>query len=132
MFSCRHNIRRLLIGGLALFFLYGFFPAVGSPAGEGEGAWPMFLYNAERTGGPGPIPDNPEVLWQFPFPGPHGASSPSLSDQEMILVGSGGGIYCVNLRNGKLRWKNLIKGQGGQAAISGGRLGPIETQRQVV
>lgn len=122
MLGCRHNIRSLLIGGLVLFFLNGFRPAIGSPPGEGEGAWPMFLYNAERTGGPGPIPDNPEVLWQFPFPGPQGASSPSLSDQEMILVDSEGGIYCVDLRNGKPKWKKLIKGCGGQAVISGGNI----------
>lgn len=101
MFS---TLRRLRWGAGLLIAVAGLLAA---PPAYGQGAWPTFRQNPQRTGATGlQGPVTPEVRWRYDLGG-YAYSSPSVGPNGVVYVGSADSIYAVN-PDGTRRWAQAV------------------------
>ncbi|MGB2842109.1 MAG: PQQ-binding-like beta-propeller repeat protein [Halobacteriota archaeon] len=98
---------------------------------EEGGTYPMFHYDAQRTGNvSGDAPMTNQISWST-YIGGLVDSSPIISDGKVFVsnwfaewYGGVNGLYCLNETTGEILWNNSLGGSGGAstASISGDKL----------
>lgn len=93
--------------GLSLVLVGCLAGAFGVGRAQGQGAWPTFRQNAQRTGASTlPGPGTPEVRWRYDLGG-YAYSSPAVGPGGIVFVGSADSVYAVN-PDGARRWAQAV------------------------
>ncbi|HOO78450.1 MAG TPA: PQQ-binding-like beta-propeller repeat protein [bacterium] len=112
--------RRIPIGALCLSIV----GCLGYPAAAVAQAadWPMYLHDIGRNGGAGPIPDNPEVLWDHKVPFNQSVAWPAMTDRSLFFSTTKGYVYRLDLATGDQLWKKSIHGRPGNVVVGAGKV----------
>ncbi len=74
------------------------------PAGV-QHDWPLYRGDARSSGqAAGQLPSQPDLLWQFDVPGSSFEATPIVADGRVLIGDLDGGVWGLNLKDGKQLW----------------------------